>query len=688
MQTAEGEMLANSQADVHHSQNSIESSHICEPLHNAIADRLSEQTSTEEGPSIPSRRAEVFRRVLPRPRHSFAAAQRSIMPVSRHQRRVISPTSSSDLPKRRVAFQRAIISLFHNAHSRVGTSHSTHVPTHSSASSYQSKVELNSASSSLPSLDLVSPDTFLFSGPSLGSLSTSVDTSMSHLPCLTENSSDHHSLRHVRSKSFSVGNNFLTDAILEPSVEDSLFCNMSDMILASATPSESSLRTPDGKEQKLQPFPLRVCPEKPAGDNQPDTVVAPRSTLRLHGNQRKASQTINSSEEAVEGCLLPSKNAISHLIPHELLWLIYHYLGPQDFNSARHTCRTWIRASLDRRLLLKMLRRGGWENNTESDSDNKDARKRRNPSTKFIEEVQFLSWRLASEYAILPSRARKESLQSKSPFMDTSHIDFADLGNGAANNAHDLGSSKNICLLFNISVCGRYLLVARDTIIYVYELRKKDMVALTSVICPRRVLSMTMDASSGRDAVAALLECRMGMVCEIQHGSEWSVKSPADSREGKREDRSQSHSSVFMKESEAQPAIGVASSISYENGLDQSVDEPESVKVQSSNQVFTLQAINDARTHEQSFINHTWNISLRGLRKGSSNSTCWSPTHMCSETVPIEGSASTFYRHLCSEEDPPRSVSICPQRLCVAFGCSASIELHWIDALTGQSLSR
>jgi hypothetical protein len=33
-------------------------------------------------------------------------------------------------------------------------------------------------------------------------------------------------------------------------------------------------------------------------------------------------------------------------------------------------------------------------------------------------------------------------------------------------------------------------------------------------------------------------------------------------------------------------------------------------------------------------------------------------------------------------------VSICPQRRCVAFGCSAGIELHWIDALTGQSLSR
>ncbi|RAL62952.1 hypothetical protein DID88_004041 [Monilinia fructigena] len=33
-------------------------------------------------------------------------------------------------------------------------------------------------------------------------------------------------------------------------------------------------------------------------------------------------------------------------------------------------------------------------------------------------------------------------------------------------------------------------------------------------------------------------------------------------------------------------------------------------------------------------------------------------------------------------------VAICPQRRCVAFGCSAGIELHWVDALTGQDLNR
>lgn len=56
--------------------------------------------------------------------------------------------------------------------------------------------------------------------------------------------------------------------------------------------------------------------------------------------------------------------------------------------------------------------------------------------------------------------------------------------------------------------------------------------------------------------------------------------------------------------------------------------------------------------------------------------------------MPIETGPRSIYRNLCSEDDPPRSVAICPQRRCVAFGCSSGIELHWIDALTGQDLNR
>ncbi|RPA95838.1 hypothetical protein L873DRAFT_1792063 [Choiromyces venosus 120613-1] len=54
----------------------------------------------------------------------------------------------------------------------------------------------------------------------------------------------------------------------------------------------------------------------------------------------------------------------------------------------------------------------------------------------------------------------------------------------------------------------------------------------------------------------------------------------------------------------------------------------------------------------------------------------------------VEQEAKSTYRNICSEEDLPRSVAICPQRRCVAFGCHGGIELHWVDALTGQDLNR
>ncbi|KAL5365403.1 hypothetical protein BJX96DRAFT_12459 [Aspergillus floccosus] len=38
-----------------------------------------------------------------------------------------------------------------------------------------------------------------------------------------------------------------------------------------------------------------------------------------------------------------------------------------------------------------------------------------------------------------------------------------------------------------------------------------------------------------------------------------------------------------------------------------------------------------------------------------------------------------YYHNVCSADDPPRSVSICPGRRCVAFGSGRGIELHWFD---------
>lgn len=52
--------------------------------------------------------------------------------------------------------------------------------------------------------------------------------------------------------------------------------------------------------------------------------------------------------------------------------------------------------------------------------------------------------------------------------------------------------------------------------------------------------------------------------------------------------------------------------------------------------------------------------------------------------MPPSEPSRRYYHDVCSADDPPRNVSICPGRRCLAFGCSSGIELHWVCAKTSQ----
>ena len=53
-----------------------------------------------------------------------------------------------------------------------------------------------------------------------------------------------------------------------------------------------------------------------------------------------------------------------------------------------------------------------------------------------------------------------------------------------------------------------------------------------------------------------------------------------------------------------------------------------------------------------------------------------------------EPASPHYYYDICSPEDPPRNVSICPGRRCVAFGCGSGIELHWVCEGSNQDYRR
>jgi hypothetical protein len=319
-----------------------------------------------------------------------------------------------------------------------------------------------------------------------------------------------------------------------------------------------------------------------------------------------------------------------------------------------------------------MLCRGGWSTIVETDYE------KSKPSTPSGSPVCIESgeWRLSrrlSRQCALASGWTGNGLEARQAIVESSQVDFTELMNGhsAASGEQSRG------LVFSTSVCGRYLLLARDTLIYIYSLWRGWLEPVTTVICPRRVLSVSMDASKGRYAVAAILEGRIGMVCELRcsrkrehgsfHGGRQIDISPNEDDER------------FQAPGGSSGGLHMTSHCMQEHTARTFTE----IDVGSHGQSVGLQGIDNHRAHDINLVNHSWNLDLRGSPKGP-----MSAAENFSHGIPIESGTSTFYRHLCSEDDPPRCVAVCPQRRCVAFGCSAGIELHWTDALTGQSLSR
>ena len=346
-----------------------------------------------------------------------------------------------------------------------------------------------------------------------------------------------------------------------------------------------------------------------------------------------------------------------------------------------------MRASLDKSLLLTMLSRGGWLYSAE--------RVLAATCSKFMNDPESKEWTLSrylSRACALAFNWSGNGLDDRPALVESSAVDFTEMGDGSPGPEEQPSSG----LLFNTSACGQFLCVARDTLIYIYDFHRGSIAASTIVVCPRRVLSMSMDVSAGRHASAALLEGRMGIVCELRQSSTAGVSGPMQiyaGRNGPGPRTTSSISASMGRTSGATNALDLGHCVSrhirgsFPTIQARNLEPFNAVSVQSDHQDINLRGTDDHRTYDRNLINPTWNLDLHGPQvRLSAGEDC--KRGSCGQSIPVERGTSTYYRHLCSEDDPPRSVSICPQRRCVAFGCSAGIELHWVDAITGQSLSR
>ncbi|KAL3417821.1 F-box domain-containing protein [Phlyctema vagabunda] len=388
-------------------------------------------------------------------------------------------------------------------------------------------------------------------------------------------------------------------------------------------------------------------------------------------------------------------------LPPEILHQIYLQLGPIDFNAARHICQNWFINSLERSLLETMLERGGWFRSIQDDII---AHNVTNGRVKFKTNDEWLMSKYISRECALgpdwtgngfmkPGDSQEDVRQtpSKTSFSPISEIDFTEI-----DVHHPEVESSGI--IFTVSSCGRFLMVANGCLIYVYELNQDskehdtrsglhagDLSPITSIICPRRVLACSMDTSSHRYAVAALMDGRMGLVCDITNRN----VAYGTASYNRSESISPSYSSNQRTSSDLYREPSMMSRVSLNNS------QPQAHTRASTLPTSVFPGIASTGIKRRSYSPATYDKSYEEVPRVQSTSQAQTPTP-CADSfesapgssVPVEQGARSIYRNLCSDDDPPRSVAICPQRRCVAFGCSGGIELHWVDALTGQDLNR
>lgn len=380
-------------------------------------------------------------------------------------------------------------------------------------------------------------------------------------------------------------------------------------------------------------------------------------------------------------------------LPAEILEKVYASLSPVDLDAARHTCRAWMIGSLEERLLTRVLREGGWWRAAKADMDlHEELYGHRTVDS--INEEWLLSKRLATECSLRPdwagnglSKDLSLSLNRQSNsagIVLTSETDFSELSTGY--HPSYMGNSQHgSAVHFTVSICCKFLLVTDGCVIYIYALRDSvstshphggHLSPVTTVICPHRVLAVSMDTSSNRFAVAALLEGRVGLVCDL-HEKPLSSSGRHSNPQVLSTFTRDCGPFIYSSASSGEPLVTVATSPHEFSTFRASPSDRALARAIAEASLPEVHGARDVRT--------SWRMDdpLVSPETGPSQGP---PIH--SGYIPLESGIRSIYHNLCSAEDPPRSVAICPQRRCVAFGCSAGIELHWIDALTGQDLNR
>jgi hypothetical protein len=402
----------------------------------------------------------------------------------------------------------------------------------------------------------------------------------------------------------------------------------------------------------------------------------------------------------------------SYRIPSEILQEVYNSLSPIDFDAARHTCKSWFVASLDRRLLVTMSRRAGCYGSIQADlhlrQDHYDEKRQsltgrmwaNHDDTEIddchqpemdhvVSEEWVYSKRLAIESMLSPDwRGISLKHNSENPTDASARMtSIGSVGISLVSQPHSRPIDAPSAIsgnAYTVSGCSKFVLITSGRVVFVCELlrRKPGIQPLTRIVCPRKVLRVSMDTSSKRYAVAMLLEGRVGMCCNLTDG--FGDPSSTAATQGDSMQLGMS-AEVRGSNSVAATTTPTVSALPLRRAELSSSIPGGQFYVRSASEAFISPASN---TIAESGPDNSWfddTLNRYHLREEPADGEQEAVSKI---GVPIENGPRTVYNNLCSFDDPPRSVAICPQRRCVAFGCRMGIELHWVDSLTGSDLSR
>ena len=359
-------------------------------------------------------------------------------------------------------------------------------------------------------------------------------------------------------------------------------------------------------------------------------------------------------------------------LPTEVLQHIYLHTSAIDFNHARYVNRSWFVSSLDRDLLVIMLKRLGFWRAAEAELMSSKSRRTYERNGTYKSEIRFLSIYLSRECSLLSPSPSFEELCSRKEYSLTSAKVISHVACFNMFNLTEQGSySGNRPIKFKVSSCKRFVLTAQGNVIYVYKLDGTEIHAWTKVIYPRTVFAMCMDTSSESYILGAILSDGPAVICDLNpklvslKRTTFINRDPLywQSMYGR-------HCTHDKHDAEDIGDICGKGWLGF-NGIDLYTGSGEN---------FNINNLDDERTYADNYINQTWNVhsltapDISTTLGPTGANLLWEGPHTI---IPNDGSSLTV----------PNSIAVCAKRRCVALGVYNGVELHWTDQITGEDMT-